>query len=202
MFFFTALSVGIVWKLVPKTEYLPQGNQNLVLAILIPTPGSSVAKRHEMGKHFTNLLWPYHEEDQKDGIPQIEDIWYVGEEGFTILGAVSIHETEAGKLLPLFNRIVNSLPDVFGFAFQAGIFQTDISASRTIDVDITGENMDQIIAAGGQLFGALMGQIPGAQVRPIPSLEATYPEEEIGRDEHVVRGQKVGVVGVFIKTAV
>ncbi len=181
--FFTALSLGIVWQLVPKTEYLPQGNQNLVLAILIPTPGSSVAKRHEMGEHYIKQLWPHHKEDWKEGIPRIDDIWYVAEEGFNILGATTIHETEAGKLLPLFNRIANSLPDVFGFAFQAGIFQTDIAGSRTIDVDITGERLEQIIAAGGQLFGALMGQMPGAQVRPIPSLEATYPEASLLPDK-------------------
>ena len=176
---FTVLSVTLVWQLMPKTEYLPQGNQNLVLAVLIPTPGSSVKKRQEMGKFFMDQLAPYQSEDWKDGIPMIEDSWYVGEDGFTILGGVCAHETEASKTLPLFNRIANSIPDVFGFAFQAGIFQTDIASSRTIDVDITGEKLDQIIAAGGQLFGALMGRLPGSQIRPIPSLETTYPEARL-----------------------
>lgn len=185
---FTAISLGIVWALAPKTEYLPQGNQNLVLAILIPTPGSSVDKRLEMGHHYSDLLAPHFKEDRKDGIPQLENIWYVAEEGFHILGATSIHETEGGKLVPLFNRIANSLPDVFGFAFQAGIFQTDIASSRTIDVDITGERMEDIIAAGGQLFGALMGGIPGAQVRPIPSLETTYPEARLIPDKEKLAG--------------
>ncbi len=179
---FTALSVTLVWQLAPKTEYLPQGNQNLVLAVLIPTPGSSVEKRQEMGRSFMEQLAPYQSEDWKDGIPMIEDSWYVGEDGFTILGGVCAHETEAGKTLPLFNRIANSMPDVFGFAFQAGIFQTDIASSRTIDVDITGEKLDQIIAAGGQLFGALMGRLPGSQIRPIPSLETTYPEARLKPD--------------------
>lgn len=179
---FTTLSVTTVWQLMPKTEYLPQGNQNLALAVLIPTPGSSVEKRHEMGKFFMDQLAPYQKEDWKDGIPMIENSWYVGMDGFTILGGVCAHETEAGKTLPLFNRIVNSLPDVFGFAFQAGIFQTDIASSRTIDVDITGEKLEQIIAAGGQLFGVLMGRLPGSQIRPIPSLETTYPEARLKPD--------------------
>ncbi|MCG8687342.1 MAG: efflux RND transporter permease subunit [Desulfobacterales bacterium] len=172
----TTIAVTITLKLMPKTEYLPQGNQNLVLAILVPTPGSSVAERKRMGDFFSSQLKPHRENDWKDGVPQIEDIWYVATEGFNILGGVSIHDTEASKMLPLFNRIANSLPDVFGFAFQAGIFQNDIASSRTIDVEITGERLENIIAAGGQLFGALMGQIPGTQIRPIPSLETTYPE--------------------------
>ncbi|MCG8615589.1 MAG: efflux RND transporter permease subunit [Desulfobacterales bacterium] len=197
---FTALSVAIVWQLMPKTEYLPQGNQNLVLAILIPTPGSSVDKRQEMGEFFSDQLAPYLAEDWKDGIPQIEDIWFVAEEGFNLLGGVSVHDTEAGKLLPLYNRIANSLPDVFGFAFQAGIFQTDIASSRTIDVDITGEDMTQIIGAGGQLFGALMGGIPGSQIRPIPSLETTYPEARLipDREKLAASGLTEAAFGTWV----
>ncbi|MEH0018187.1 MAG: efflux RND transporter permease subunit [Desulfobacter sp.] len=197
---FTSLAVGIVWLLMPKTEYLPQGNQNLVLTILIPTPGSSVEKRKEMGTYFSDQLLPYRENDWKDGIPQIDDIWFVAEEGFNILGGVSVHETEASKLLPLFNRLANSLPDLFGFAFQAGIFQTDIASSRTIDVDITGEDMTQIISAGGQLFGALMGQLPGSQIRPIPSLEITYPEARFipDREKLAASGLTEGGFGTWI----
>ncbi|WDP89964.1 MAG: efflux RND transporter permease subunit [Desulfobacter sp.] len=173
---FTSAALLIAWQLMPKTEYLPQGNQNLVLSILIPTPGSSVEKREEMGKFLDAMIAPYHREDGKDGIPKIEDTWYVSTEGFNLVGGTCIHETQAAGLLPLFNRIANSLPDVFGFAFQAGIFQNDIAGSRTIDVDITGERLENIIAAGGQLYGALMGAMPGSQIRPIPSLETTYPE--------------------------
>lgn len=198
--FFTALSLGIVWKLMPKAEYLPQGNRNLVLAILVPTPGSSVEKRAAVGDFFTESLAPYFKEDGKDGVARIDDIWYVGVEGFNILGGVSAHETEAGTMLPLFNRIANSLPDIFGFAFQAGIFQNDIGGGRTIDVDITGERLEDIIGAGGQLFGAIMGGIPGSQVRPIPSLEITYPEARLIPDKEklAANGLTEAAFGLYV----
>ncbi len=103
-------------------------------------------------------------------------------------------------MLPLFNRIANSLPDMFGFAFQAGIFQSDIASSRTIDVDITGENLNLIIGAGGQLFGALMGQLPGSQIRPIPSLETTYPEARLipDREKLAASGLTESEFGVWV----
>ena len=197
---FTFLSLGIVWQLMPKAEYLPQGNQNLLLAVLIPTPGNSPQKRQEIGEFFIRELRPYKEPGWKDGIPGIKDIWFVAEDGFNILGGVSHHETEAGKLIPLFNRLANSLPDMFGFAFQAGIFQHDISGSRTIDVDITGEKLEEIIGAGGQLFGALMGQIQGAQVRPIPSLEVTYPEARLipDRKKLAANGFTESEFGIYV----
>ncbi|MDV7396205.1 efflux RND transporter permease subunit, partial [Arthrospira platensis SPKY1] len=41
----TLFSVAMIVMLVPKAEYLPQGNRNLVLNIMVPPPGYSVEKR-------------------------------------------------------------------------------------------------------------------------------------------------------------
>lgn len=173
---FTGIAVVIVLGLAPKAEYLPQGNRNLVINILIPPPGSSVEKRKAVGDFIREETRPYFQEEWKDGVPRISDMWYVGTEQLSLVGAVSAHETEAGGLIPLFTRIIRQIPDMFGVSFQAGIFQDDLGGSRTIDVDITGDDLDRIIAAGGQLYGAIMGAMQGTQVRPIPSLETAYPE--------------------------
>lgn len=176
---FTSLSLGLTYWLMPSAEYLPQGNRNLILNILIPPPGYSVDKMKEMGREIHRQAEPYFKEDGRDGIPRINQIFYVGADRVNLFGGISIHETRAGELMPLFNRIIHSFPGMFGVSIQAGIFEQGLGEGRNIDVNISGESIDRIIEAAGTLFGMISGRIPDGQIRPIPSLETSYPEVRI-----------------------
>jgi hydrophobic/amphiphilic exporter-1 (mainly G- bacteria), HAE1 family len=182
---FTALACLIVWGLMPKAEYLPQGNQNIIMSILVPPPGYSETKRREIGDYIYNQVKPYMEVDGKDGVPQIEDVFYVNADMFAFVGTTctEANETRARELIPLMNRIINSLPDMFGVSIQPGIFQTDLGQGRTVDVNVSGDDLHAIIQAAGMLFGALSQAVPNAQIRPVPSLEMTYPEVNIIPDK-------------------
>lgn len=173
---FTSLSVGLIYLLQPPAEYLPQGNRNLILNILIPPPGYSVDKFKEMGAGIYDEAKPYFAEDGKDGFPKIKQIFFVGADRFTLFGAMSIHETRAGELIPLFTRIMHGIPGIFGVSIQAGIFEQGLGQGRTVEVNISGEQIEAIAASAMTLFGGVNQKIPGAQVRPIPSLETSYPE--------------------------
>lgn len=173
---FTCLSVFVIYLLKPPAEYLPQGNRNLVINILIPPPGYSVEKNKEMGMNIFNQAGPYFKEDNLDGFPQIGQMFFVGADRFTLFGAVSEHETRAGELIPLFTRIIHSLPGVFGVSMQAGIFEYGLGQGRTVEVNISGDRIESITGAAMALFGATQGRIQGAQVRPVPSFETSYPE--------------------------
>ncbi|MFT5699561.1 MAG: HAE1 family hydrophobic/amphiphilic exporter-1 [Desulforhopalus sp.] len=173
---FTSLSLGVIYILKPPAEYLPQGNRNLILNILIPPPGYSVDKFKEIGEGIYNESVPYFTEDGKDGFPQIKQMFFVGADRFTLFGAISTHETRAGELIPLFSRIMNSIPGIFGVSIQAGIFEQGLGEGRTVEVNISGENIDTIAGAAMTLYGGISQKIQGAQIRPIPSLETSYPE--------------------------
>ena len=179
---FTAVSVATVQALLPKAEYLPQGNRNLILNILIPPPGYSDQKRSDMGHYIMDELKPYLEEDYRDGVPQIQNLFYVGSEQFTLFGGTSKHVTEARGMMPLFSRVMNSIPGVFGVSIQRGIFESGIGQGRTVDVNISGDDYPTIINAARLLYGALSQAIPGAQIRPVPSLEIGYPEANLVPD--------------------
>jgi len=172
----TLASIGAAWLLMPKAEYLPQGNRNLILNILIPPPGYSYEKRMALGDYIFKATQPYFDADGKDGLPQIKSIFYVAADRITLFGGLSRHETRARELMPLFNRVMNSYPGMLGVSIQAGIFQTGLGRGRNVDVDISGEDIDVIIAAARTLFGTLRQKLAGAQVRPEPSLENSYPE--------------------------
>ncbi len=197
---FTAFSVGLVVLLLPSAEYLPQGNRNLILNILIPPPGYSVAKMKEIGKYIYKEAEPYYQEDEKDNIPQIKQMFFVGADRFTIFGGISMHETRAKEMMPLFNRIMNSIPGFFGVSIQAGIFESGIGKGRTVEVNISGEDIDSIVSAGQILWGSISQKIQGGQIRPIPSLETSYPEIQVipNKESLAANGLSEADLGLYV----
>ncbi len=188
---FTSIAIGLVFQLLPSAEYLPQGNRNFILNILVPPPGYSVSKLKRMGEHIYKETEPYFKEDGKEGFPKIHGMFFVGAERITLFGGTSTHETRARELIPLFNRVMRSIPGVFGVSIQAGIFQSGIGKGRTVDVNISGENIQQIIQSSGVLFGTIRAKMERTQVRPVPSLEASYPEVRI-----IPNGEKLAANGL------
>ncbi|QJB55147.1 efflux RND transporter permease subunit [Pseudodesulfovibrio sp. zrk46] len=182
----TLASILMVLAFFPKMEYLPQGNRNLVISILIPPPGLSYEERLGIGEFVYEQADP-HFGQEVGGIPGIEDMFFVSAPTINLFGAISQDEQRAGEMTPLFNRILNSIPGMFGISIQASIFEQGLGEGRVINVDISGENLEKIVAAAGTMFGMSMQQIPGSQVRPVPSLELLYPEVRFMPDRDRVR---------------
>lgn len=172
------LAGGSVFFLMPQTDYLPQGNRNFVLSILVPPPGLSQQERQDIGEKLFVMAEP-HLQKEHDGYPGILNMFYVGRESLMLFGAMATDWDRAAELLPLFRRMIYSIPGMFGVSMQAGIFQSRIGRSRTIDVDISGDDLDRIVKVAGMMFGKAKQALPDTQVRPIPSIELSYPEVKI-----------------------
>jgi HAE1 family hydrophobic/amphiphilic exporter-1 len=196
---FSSLSIYGAILLMPKMEYLPQGNRNLIINILIPPPGLSFDERKAIGEHIYQMNAPYFGKD-KDGFPGIENMFYIGAEQIMLFGAISTHEQRASELIPLFMRTIHSIPGMYGVSIQAGVFQTGLGRGRTVEVNISGEDLNQIVQAAGMLFGALKKKLPQAQIRPVPSLELLFPEIQIipERDRIKAAGMTARDFGVAI----
>ncbi|TIH15302.1 efflux RND transporter permease subunit [Marinifilum sp. JC120] len=181
-----AASALLVISFFPKMEYLPQGNRNLVLSILIPPPGLSFEERDSIGEYIAAQTKPYMEAE-KDGFPQVESLFYVSAPDINLFGAISKDEDRPAAMIPLFNRIMNSIPGMFGVSIQASIFETGLGKGRMVAVDFSGPELPKLMAAAGTMFGMARQAIPGGQVRPIPSLEMLYPEVRIVPDRDRLR---------------
>ncbi|MBU2429892.1 MAG: efflux RND transporter permease subunit, partial [Proteobacteria bacterium] len=102
---------------------------------------------------------------------------------------------------PLFTKVIRSIPGVFGVSIQAGIFESGIGKGRTVDVNISGDRMPDIIQAGYALFGAISAKMPeNTQVRPVPSLEASYPEANFipNQEKLAANGLSAEALGVYV----
>ena len=181
----TTLAIGLTYTLFPKAEYLPQGNRNLIIGILLPPPGYNTDEFLRMGHTIENVLRPHWEakpgspeEAVLDG-PSIRNFFYVARGRSVFMGARTNEDARVRELIPLFRRATADLPGVISIITQSSLFQRGLGEGRNIDIEITGPDMNTLVALGGQIFGQVRGILPTAQVRPKPSLDLGSPEVHV-----------------------
>jgi HAE1 family hydrophobic/amphiphilic exporter-1 len=189
------------WLFLPKVEYLPGGNQNLVIAILLPPPGYNLDQLLAMGNVVEEGLKPYWDVDpnDKEAIrkldgPPIEDFFFVARNRQVFCGVRSADPARAAQLVPVIQRLGDRLPGTFLVAKQTSLFEQGLTAGRTVDVEITGPDIRQLVALGGRMFGQIGSLLDEKQARregtfvegnppprqtqvfPQPSLDLSNPE--------------------------
>ena len=176
------LSCGLTWLLIPQAEYLPTGNRNLVVGILLPPPGYNLETFLKMGKTIEAGLHPYWaakpgspEEAQLDG-PSIRNFFFVARGRMVFMGARTNDDARAKDLIPVLRRAVADLPGVISIITQRSLFQRGLGEGRNIDMEITGPDLNALVGLGGKIFQQVKELIPDAQIRPKPSLDLGTPE--------------------------
>jgi HAE1 family hydrophobic/amphiphilic exporter-1 len=168
-------SIGLGLLLLPPMEYLPTGNRNLIFGIMTPPPGYSVAEVEAIGERFQARV-AEHTEIEKDGVPAIRRSFFVGDPNQIFCGAAAVDESRAGELAAFYRKVQSSVPGVYAFASQASLFANRLGGGRAVEVDLAGSDLRELVGAGLALMGAIREDLPGAQIRPIPSLELGAPE--------------------------
>ncbi|MDT7042697.1 efflux RND transporter permease subunit [Candidatus Nitronereus thalassa] len=181
----TLLAIGMTWLLLPKAEYLPEGNRNLIIGIVLPPPGYNIDEFIRMGESIEAVLAPYWdaqpgspEETALDG-PSIKNFFYVARGRSVFMGGRTNDDSQIRNLIPVFRRAVADVPGVIAIVTQSSLFQRGLGEGRNIDIEITGPELDTLVALGGQIFGQVRQVLPEAQVRPKPSLDLGSPEVRV-----------------------
>jgi HAE1 family hydrophobic/amphiphilic exporter-1 len=175
------------WAYLPKLEYLPEGNRNLVFGIIIPPPGynlATMAKIAERVENATRPLWSNVSgpEPEPGGPPKIDRFFFVATRATTFVGAAAEQPQRAGELIPVLRAPVFTEPGTFGFINQPSIFGRGIGSGRKIDFDISGPDLEVILEVAVRAVRKLAGALPreaGNQLRPNPGLELGAPEVRV-----------------------
>lgn len=171
------------WMYLPKLEYLPEGNRNLVFGLIIPPPGYNLETTQSIAKRIEAVAQPLWEgapaTQMEDGTPTIENFFFVARSGNSFVGAGAVDGQRAAELIPVLSRPIFSEPGTFGFMTQPSLFGRGVGGGRTIELNISGQDLDDILAVAGRSAGIVSGLLPrseGHQFRPIPGLELGAPE--------------------------
>ncbi len=182
---FTGLAILLSWAMLPKAEYLPEGNRNLLIGILLPPPGYSIAQLTALATTIEGHLRPHWEANLRspeeaalDG-PAIDNFFYVARGRTIFMGARTKDPEAVRALFPVLYRATADLPGVISIVTQRGLFERGLGEGRSIDIEVTGPEIETLIGLGKQIFGQTRSLIPGAQVRPMPSLDLGSPELQV-----------------------
>jgi len=192
----TAAAILLTWVFVPPMSYLPSGNQNLVFGFIIPPPGYSFEQFERMGEKIEERLAPYWAEGElprdvarpdwyrgRDRIAKLESFFYVAFGQSVFMGGRSEDPNNVKPLVELFRHAVADVPGVMAFPAQRSLFERGLTSGNTIDLEITGSDIDAVRAAAGALTGKIMQAI-GTFPRPEPSNYALgAPEIRVRLDE-------------------
>jgi HAE1 family hydrophobic/amphiphilic exporter-1 len=181
----TGFSLAMAIWLSPPAEYLPEGNRNFVFSFLLPPPGYNLEELDTIGQGIVNNLEPYWKGVKSENgtvefrEPRIRNLFYVALGRLMFAGASTQDPLKARSLVPIFKEELRKIPGFYATSYQSSLFGRGVSSGRTIDVDITGPDLVQLVQIGAQIFGQSMQLLPGSQVRPIPSLDLGNPEIQI-----------------------
>ncbi len=185
----SATAVVSAWFYLPKLEYLPDGNQNFVFGVILPPPGYNLETNVEIAKtveqavrqQWASVSGPQSEAGEP---PKIENFFFVTTQSNSFVGAsaVAAEQERAGELIPLLRAPVFREPGTFGFMTQPSIFGRGLGGGKSINVDISGPDLETILGvalqATGQI-GQILPQRDGHQFRPLPGLELGAPEVRV-----------------------
>ena len=178
------------WRYLPKLEYLPEGNRNLVFGIIIPPPGYNLDTMTEIAEGIEAEIRPHWSivsgpESAPGEPPKIQRFFFVATRASTFLGAISEEPQRAGELIDVLHDPVFREPGTFGFINQPSIFGRGIGGGRKIELDISGDDLTNILDVAGRAVRKIVRVMPledGNQLRPNPGLELGAPEVRVFPD--------------------
>ncbi|MGM0556578.1 MAG: efflux RND transporter permease subunit [Myxococcota bacterium] len=178
------LAVFVAWALLPKMEYLPNGNRNLVFSIILPPPGYSVDELERIGTANQKQMVE-HTGVSKDGVPALRRSFFVGDPSFVLAGGVAEDPEQIRGIRDYMQKLNGSIPGAISFASQASLFANGIGEGRAVEIELSGPDLEAMIGLARKLFGQVQSAIPGARVRPVPVLDLGAPEFRVRprRDE-------------------
>ncbi len=206
----TVISLGGAYLLMPPTSYLPAGNQNLVFGIMLTPPGYNVEQNSKIGNHMEARLKPYWEAqnygDLKDlppvihpfsgmpvmNVPPIDNFFFVSFGGSVFYGAISVYDQNVKPLEGLLMWAGSGVPSSIGFAFQQGLFGRDMMGGNSIDIEIVGQDLDQIRDEAAALLGDLRGAYGYGNVQPQPG-NFDQPSREARVKVDYVKASALGI---------
>ena len=174
------------WLFLPKLEYLPEGNRNLVFGLLIPPPGYNLDTTETIAERIEGVARPMWEAAPEplteDGRPALQSFFFVATPGNSFVGAAAADPDRVADVIPILSRPIFAEPGTFGFMTQPSLFGRGVGGGRTIELNVSGNELEEILAVAGQAAGIIGGLLPrseGHQFRPIPGLELGAPEVRI-----------------------
>jgi HAE1 family hydrophobic/amphiphilic exporter-1 len=176
---FVSGALLVSWSLFPDVEYLPDGNKARVMCKLYPPPGYNVEKNEAISRQVFKKFLPYWEFDPSTSdarrldLPPLKDLLVQAQPHEVMVQVQTVDPTRIREWIPVLQSLADEIPGMRGSAFQLSLFP---GSSRKIDIELTGPDLESVIALAQQVQDRVQTVIPDARTSAVPGLWNANPE--------------------------
>ena len=172
-------SLVITLTLVPRTDFMPRAPTDGFFYSLVVPPGGNVKfMEQEIATRVKEKMKPF----LKDGeTPMIKDYNFYS---FGSNAGGFVYSADPQRVEELMQvareQIFSDLPDTQLFMFRGSMIRISNGGDgRTMNIDVTGANMNDLIDTARVGLAQIQEHFPGAMARPNPALDMAQPELRI-----------------------
>ncbi len=190
VFVITLAATIFSWVAMPKIDYLPTGNRNLVIGFVQPPAGYNLDTMDAIMTRVqekTRKLWSTTLENAGNSVNKvandierkIDRFFVVSLRGRAFMAASHVDPSKAHELIPLLQNPAREEPGVLAFVFQPTLWGRSIGSGRGINLDVSGPDLETNYTVARSIFFRLLGKFPpsqGNRIRPKPGLALGEPE--------------------------
>jgi len=166
--------IGGMILLMPKLDYLPDGNSNFVFGRVSVPPGYSIDETMQIAGEMEKHAKPLWQKDVDTAeSPAIERFFFVAYSGGAFAGGSTVDPSRVNELRPILMRPIFNIPGASVFVVQSSLFGRSVGGARSIKVNVLGNDLEDIQLVIESLDKQLKQAFPrqnGNQIRIIPSL--------------------------------
>jgi multidrug efflux pump subunit AcrB len=171
-------SVLVMMLLVPKANLLPQAPSDSLNAFFAMPPGGTIEMvRTEIASKIVERLKPYMDHEKQ---PYIRGY---NMSAFGAFNGMFIYPQDPDRIEEMIgivrDEVLIDLPDTQAFVQRSSLLNFGFDGGRAINVDLSGNDINDLSATAMQSMGIINEILPGAQVRPFPSLAIAEPELQL-----------------------
>jgi multidrug efflux pump subunit AcrB len=168
-------SLLAIFLLVPKANLLPQAPSDFLRAFFAMPPGGTVEMAEtEIAGTVVERLKPYMDHEEQ---PYIRGYILFAFGNFSQL---VVYPQDPGRIEEMIDivrdEVLIDLPDTQAFVQRGSLLNFGFDGGRAINVDLQGPDFQALSDVAMQAMPLISEAIPGAQVRPQPSLQIAEPE--------------------------
>lgn len=183
------VAIGIIHQLTPAGEYLPEGEEQKIFAFMFSPPGYNIKTMDSIIRELNDYFVPFVGADPQDfasgqaKVPALNFFIGYARAGSILLIPEVTDRSQVDALVSATSKRFKEVPGVRSFASKGSIFASNLGGSRSINVDITGAELEPLFEAGLKAFLRAKEIFENPQVRPQPSsLSLGQPMLEVRPD--------------------
>ncbi len=184
-----AVTTVIIFALMPKAEYLPEGEEAKTFSFMFAPPGYNLDEVMSVVKPMHDFLVPHLEDDPQlfargeSDVPALRFIVTYARPQSILFIVETKDRDQIDDLIDVLSEKYTQIPGMVSFSSRGSIFASNFGGTRSINLDISGTDLAPLFATGFKAFMQAKQIFDKPQVRPQPaSLTMGQPLLEIEPD--------------------